>query len=119
VEGIEGAGRRLYRGGRGGLAVQARGAARAEAVSCCGRTRGQARVWLKVRDGPDGRSPPGGEGEREADWAVGPGERGATQLAGLGHAGEKKKAGWSDLAGGKEGGGREGGPAGPWEKEKR
>jgi hypothetical protein len=57
--------------------MQARGAARAEAASCGGQNRGRARVWLEVWDGPDGRGPPGGEGEweRGADWAAGPGER--------------------------------------------
>jgi hypothetical protein len=82
--------------------MRARGAAWAEAASCRGRTRGRARVWLKVRDGPDGRGPPGGEGDRGADWAAGSGEGEAKQLAGLGRAVEiKKRAAGPGLAGGR------------------
>jgi hypothetical protein len=44
VDEIDSAGRQLYRGGRRGLDVRARGAARAEMALCRGRTRGRARV---------------------------------------------------------------------------
>jgi hypothetical protein len=73
--------------------VQAWGAARVEAA-CRGRTRGPARVWLKVGDDPDGRGPPGGEREERGvglgRWAR---KGGAEQPAGLGHAEGKEGEG--------------------------
>jgi hypothetical protein len=90
--------------------VRARGAAWAEAASCCGRTRGRARVWLEVGDDPDGWGPPGDEKEKGeerggAGWAVVPRRRGRRGWAGLAAWGEKRKrlAG-PGLVGGREGG---------------
>jgi hypothetical protein len=85
--------------------VRNEGAAQAGAASCRDRTRGRARVWHKVGDGPDGHGPPGGVGEREADWAAGPGEGEAKRLAGLGRMVKKRKGCWAGPCGRK---GREG-----------
>jgi hypothetical protein len=80
--------------------VRAQGIARAEAA-CSGRTWGRARVLLEVGEGPDGRGPPGGEGEREigaSGWAR---REGAMRLGRLGCAGveKKEKAGWAGPCG--------------------
>jgi hypothetical protein len=47
--------------------VQARGAGRAAVASCRGRTRARVLAWRDIGEGPGGRVPSGGEGERERE----------------------------------------------------
>jgi hypothetical protein len=88
---------------------------RAEAAPRRGRTRGRARVWLEVGDGPDGWGPLGGGGEGEESAAELGWERGGDAV---GPCGGGKRKGWMGCGEKKrKGGGREEKWAGPKEKK--
>jgi hypothetical protein len=100
--------------------MRAQGSARTAVASCCDRTRAQARVWLKVRDGHDKRAPLSaserrGGGSWRARGLLGRGKKEAKQVLGWAARwkGRKEKKGQRRREGIRE---RESGP-GPKRKK--